>query len=259
MATEPERKTVRKRAAPHRLIADDNEETAQAPTQQVTINKLKDEISFLKSKVDFLEDKCKDVENERDFLRSSLTNALSTKETKAPKRSIEITDSSDEDNVRAEKKKYRKGSKKTKRDDSSSSSFQSSSSSDSSSTPHKPKKYKKGMKSQKCAKGKRVFLPEQVIGRYKKVLKYLSKGATKTEAYKKCGVDRKTIVDSSAIAELEACDTTAYNQLRAAFKKGQKLSDFADRCKQLCTQEPVRSAIEEKKKNGELIDILQKK
>ncbi|XP_052004301.1 coiled-coil domain-containing protein 106-like [Xyrauchen texanus] len=256
MATERERKTVRKRTAPQRLIEDDKEETAQAPTQQVTINKLKEENSFLKSKVNFLEEKCKDVENERDFLRSSLTNALSTKETKEPKRSIVITDSSDEDHVRAEKKKYRKGSKKTKRDDSPSSSFQSSSSSDSSSTPHKTKKYKKGMKTQKSAKSRRVFLPEQVIGRYKKVLKYLSKGATKTEAYQKCGVDRKTIVDTSAIAELEACDITAYNKLRAAFQKGQKL--FADRCRQLCTQEPVCSAIEEKKKNGELIDIPQK-
>jgi len=71
-----------------------------------------------------------------------------------------------------------------------------------------------------------VFLPEQVIGRYKKVLKYLSKGATKTEAYQKCGVDRKTIVDTSAIAELEACDITVYNKLRAAFQKGQKLSEL---------------------------------
>ncbi|KAK9978703.1 hypothetical protein ABG768_020442 [Culter alburnus] len=207
MATERERKTVRKRAAPNRLIENNDEETA-----------------------------------------------LSTKETKESKRSIVITDSSDEDHVRAEKKKYRKGSKKSKRDNSPSSSFQSSSSSDSysSSSPHKPKKSKKGKKAQK------IFLPEQVIGRYKKVLKYLSKGATKTEAYQKCGVDRKTIVDTSAIAELEACDITAYNKLRAAFQKGQKLSDFADRCRQLCTQEPVCTAIEDKKRNGELIDIPQK-
>ncbi|KAK9976184.1 hypothetical protein ABG768_021389, partial [Culter alburnus] len=70
-----------------------------------------------------------------------------------------------------------------------------------------------------------------VIGRYKKVLKYLSKGATKTEAYQVCSVDRKTIVDTSAIAELEACDITVYNKLCAAFQKGQKLSDFADHCR----------------------------
>ena len=73
------------------------------------------------------------------------------------------------------------------------------------------------------------------------------KGATKTKAYQKCGVDRKTIVDTSAIAELEACDITAYRKLRAEFQKGQKLSDFAHRCQQLCTQEPVCSAIEGKK------------
>ncbi|ROJ27983.1 hypothetical protein DPX16_0028 [Anabarilius grahami] len=194
------------------------------------------------------------------YLFEQTLSALSTKETKVSKRSIVITDSSDEDHVRAEKRKYRKGSKKSKRGNSPSSSFQSSSSSDSysSSSPQKPKKSKKEKKAQKSAKSRRVFLPEQVIGRYKKVLKYLSKGATKTEAYLKCGVDRKTIVDTSAIAELEACDITAYNKLCAAFQKGQKLPDFADCCRQLSTQEPVCTAIEEKKRNGELIDIPQK-
>ncbi|KAF4116624.1 hypothetical protein G5714_004113 [Onychostoma macrolepis] len=183
MAAEGERKTVRKRNAPHRLIEDDKEEAA-----------------------------------------------LSTKEAKESKRSIVITDSSDEDHVRAEKKKYRKGRKKTKRDNSPSSSSQSSSSSEaySSSSPHKTKK-NKGKKTQKSSKSKR----EQVIGRYKKVLRYLSKGATKTEAYLKCGVDRKTIVDSCAIAELEACDITAYNKLRATFQKGRScptLQNVADSC-----------------------------
>lgn len=71
-------------------------------------------------------------------------------------------------------------------------------------------------------------------------------------------MDRKTIVDTCAIAELEACDITAYNKLHATFQKGQKLSDFAERCWQLCRQEPVCTAIEEKKRNGELIDISQK-
>lgn len=35
---------------------------------------MKDENAFLKAKIKFLEDKCKDIESERDFLRSSLTN-----------------------------------------------------------------------------------------------------------------------------------------------------------------------------------------
>ncbi|KAI7789712.1 hypothetical protein IRJ41_007666 [Triplophysa rosa] len=74
-----------------------------------------------------------------------------------------------------------------------------------------------------------IFLPEQVIKRYKKVLGYLKGGTTKTQAYFKCGVDRKSIVDTAAIAELEACDNEAYKNLRGTFQRGQKLYDFAER------------------------------
>lgn len=66
-------------------------------------------------------------------------------------------------------------------------------------------------------------------------------------------------MDTCAIAELEASDVTAYNKLRATFQKGHKLSNFAEYCRQLCREEPVCTAVEEKKKNGELIDFAQKK
>ncbi|ROI27830.1 hypothetical protein DPX16_23152 [Anabarilius grahami] len=78
-------------------------------------------------------------------------------------------------------------------------------------------------------------------------------------SYHKCGVDRKTVVDTAAIAELEYCDAEAYKTLREKFHRGQKLSEFAKQCKEMCTREPLRSIIEEKKKNGMLIDLCQKK
>ncbi|RXN13100.1 coiled-coil domain-containing protein 106-like [Labeo rohita] len=77
------------------------------------------------------------------------------------------------------------------------------------------------------------------IQRYKKVLQYLEQGITKTLAYHKCGVGRKTIVDTAAIAELEACDAEAYKTLREKFHRGQKLSEFANQCKEMCTKEPL--------------------
>ncbi len=48
----------------------------QEHQQQHQLNRcpFKDENAFLKAKIKFLEDKCKDIESERDFLRSSLTN-----------------------------------------------------------------------------------------------------------------------------------------------------------------------------------------
>jgi len=82
-----------------------------------------------------------------------------------------------------------------------------------------------------------VFLPEQAIKRYNKVLDYLKGGTTKTQAFFKCGVDRKTISDTAAIAELEACDIEAYKNLRGTFQRGQKLSNFAERCRVLCRQD----------------------
>lgn len=86
----------------------------------------------------------------------------------------------------------------------------------------------------------------------------MKSGTTKTQAYFKCGVDRKTIVDTAAIAELEACDIEAYKNLRGTFQRGQKLSDFAERCRELCRQEPLQSTIEEKKKAGMLIDFCER-
>ncbi|ROL28510.1 hypothetical protein DPX16_1670 [Anabarilius grahami] len=66
-------------------------------------------------------------------------------------------------------------------------------------------------------------------------------------------------VDTAAIAELEYCDAEAYKTLREKFHRGQKLSEFVKQCKEMCTREPLRSIIEEKKKNGMLVDLCQKK
>ncbi|XP_056110213.1 coiled-coil domain-containing protein 106-like [Rhinichthys klamathensis goyatoka] len=177
-------------------------------------------------------------------------------------------DSSDEvDNLNEKKGKRRARKEKKKKSnkvDSSSSSNESVSYSTSdssvSSSPHKSRKHKKKSKKagQKMQKSRRVFLPEHAIQRYKKVLQYLQQGITKTLAYHKCGVDRKTIVDTAAIAELEACDGEAYKTLRETFHRGQKLSQFAEQCKEMCMKEPLQSVIEQKKKNGLLIDLCQK-
>ncbi|ROI15919.1 hypothetical protein DPX16_23249 [Anabarilius grahami] len=271
-----ERRNPRKRARPQHLIDENDKEASAppAPTQQVSLIKLKEENSFLKSKIKVLEDKCRDLENERDFLRSSLTNALSTKEemqgasSRPPQNVIGNPDSSDEDSSdlhenKTVKRKRKEKKKKASKVNSSSSSDESISTSDSSVSSSPPKKRKHKKKSRKPAKhmkkNKRVFLPEEAIQRYKKVLQYLTQGMTKTLSYHKCGVDRKTIVDTAAIAELEYCDAEAYKTLREKFHRGQKLSEFAKQCKEMCTREPLRSIIEEKKKNGMLIDLCQKK
>ncbi|KAI7804159.1 coiled-coil domain-containing protein 106-like isoform X2 [Triplophysa rosa] len=238
--------------------------------------KMKEENSNLKSKIKLLEDKCRDLESERDFLRSSLTNALSTKDemkgasSKTQSLSLNPDSSDDVDNPHEEKKNRTKRrarkekKKKSNKVDSSSSSEESVSYSTSdSSVSSRHKSRKQGKRSQKKAKdrvrkSRRVYLPEQAIERYKKVLRYVEQGMTKTMAYQKCGVDRKTIVDHAAIAELEACDLEGYKTLRESFHRGQKLSLFAEQCKEMCRMEPLRIVIEQKRKNGSLIDFCQK-
>ncbi|KAG9280527.1 coiled-coil domain-containing protein 106-like [Astyanax mexicanus] len=69
---------------------------------------------------------------------------------------------------------------------------------------------------------KKVLKPEDAISRYRCVLKAVSRGMSKTDAYSYAGVNRKTIVDTAAIAELKALDPGKYFQIRAMFHKGKK-------------------------------------
>ncbi|XP_056101380.1 coiled-coil domain-containing protein 106-like [Rhinichthys klamathensis goyatoka] len=278
-----DRRIPRKRVPPNRLVEENDDDTAgasatapTAPTQQVSLQKMKEENALLKAKIKFLEDKCKDIECERDFLRSSLTNALSAKEDmmgatcKSKLDDAVSQSSSTEDDLHTErgKKAKRRGKalrkKKHCKVDSSSSCVSSTSSSSQSSSSPAPRKSSKNKdktkkrNANKKQKFTRVFLPEQAIKRYNKVLGYLKGGTTKTQAFFKCGVDRKTIADTAAIAELEACDIEAYKNLRGTFQRGQKLSNFAERCRELCRQEPLQSTIENKKKVGLLIDFCER-
>lgn len=72
-------------------------------------------------------------------------------------------------------------------------------------------------------------------------------------------MDRKSFVDTAAIAELEACDNDANKNVRGTFQRRQKLYDSAERCRELCRQEPLQSTIEEKNKAGLLIDFCERK
>jgi len=55
-------------------------------------------------------------------------------------------------------------------------------------------------------------------------------------------------MDTAVIAELEACDGETYKTLRETFHRGQKLSQFAEQCKEMCMNEPLQSVIEQKRK-----------
>ena len=54
-------------------------------------------------------------------------------------------------------------------------------------------------------------MPEDAISRYRRVLKAVSRGMSKADAYSYVGVNRKTIVDTAAIAELKEVDPESYS------------------------------------------------
>ncbi|XP_030234660.1 corepressor interacting with RBPJ 1-like [Gadus morhua] len=74
----------------------------------------------------------------------------------------------------------------------------------------KKKKGKKGNK-KNTKIGKRVLTPEESMDRYRHVFVAVKKGMTKTEAYLKVGVDRKTLAATAAISELHAVDKDLAN------------------------------------------------
>ena len=77
-------------------------------------------------------------------------------------------------------------------------------------------------------------MPEDAISRYRRVLKAVSRGMSKDDVYSYVDVNRKIIVDTAAIAELQEVDPESYSQIRAVFHKGRKghtVYDFAEQCR----------------------------
>ncbi|CAL8378256.1 unnamed protein product [Gadus morhua 'NCC'] len=73
--------------------------------------------------------------------------------------------------------------------------------------------------------------PEEVVARYRKVLKICRKGRTMGAAFKAVGVDRNTIVVNAPMAERCIAAPEAYAELKESAPKKEKLSSFAQRCK----------------------------
>lgn len=91
--------------------------------------------------------------------------------------------------------------------------------------------------------------------RYQRVLLVVKRGNTKSAAYDLVGVDRKTVVDTAPISELNAVDTAAYKEMRTTMRRGETLSSFSHRCKARIVQDGLEGKVEEMKKAGTLLEI----
>ncbi|XP_076866530.1 coiled-coil domain-containing protein 106-like [Brachyhypopomus gauderio] len=141
-------------------------------------------------------------------------------------------------------------------DDSSSESSSSPGISDSSESDKAYKKAKKKKKHMnKVAKHfhARAQSPEEVIIRYRKVLKTFQRVRTMTEAFNRHNVDRGTIAFTAAIAELAIVDPKAYESL-AAMSTKETLAAFAKKCAAHINEE-TKNKIEDMKAKGQLLPI----
>ncbi|KAL7852847.1 hypothetical protein SRHO_G00186320 [Serrasalmus rhombeus] len=94
--------------------------------------------------------------------------------------------------------------------------------------------------------------PEEVIKRYRKVLK-TSKVRTMSEAFSRHNVDRGTIVFTAAIAELAIVDPNTYESLASTSTK-ETLAAFAKKCAPNITEE-TKNKIQDMKAKGQLLPI----
>ena len=101
--------------------------------------------------------------------------------------------------------------------------------------------------------------PEASVRRYKRVLKLVSRGLTKSAAYKEANINRNTINNQKSMVELRKVNREQYNALRKQYQPNSCLFDFAKLCKGFCTVEPQLSAIKELKQQGKLLTIYNKK
>ncbi|KAG9267219.1 coiled-coil domain-containing protein 106-like [Astyanax mexicanus] len=186
-------------------------------------------LEFLEEKLRWQEEKIKDLEDERDFLRGQLKNKGM------------IPDPANEDI-------------KFRVDDSSSESSGSPGISDSSESD---KAYKKAKKRRSTWTAKhfhaRAQSPEEVITRYRKVLKTFQRVRTMTEAFNRHNVDRGTIAFTAAIAELAIVDPKMYESL-AAMSTKETLAAFSKKCAAHINEE-TKNKIEDMKAKGQLLPI----
>ncbi|KAK1906110.1 Coiled-coil domain containing protein 106 [Dissostichus eleginoides] len=98
--------------------------------------------------------------------------------------------------------------------------------------------------------------PNQILGRYKSILKTLKKTKTMTKAFHKHGIDRNTVVSTSSIGELAIAAHNNYQELLSERPIGETVLAFAKRCEAAIQGDvQVKETIESMKADGALLPI----
>ncbi|KAG2467718.1 CC106 protein, partial [Polypterus senegalus] len=104
----------------------------------------------------------------------------------------------------------------------------------------KRKKYGKKSKKMEAKTCQRAQNPQQVVARYKKILRHFSKDGTMSAAFKHVGVDRNTVVVTAPIAELYIAAPVKYQELLKNHSSQVKLGVFATQCGAAILEDPAK-------------------
>lgn len=84
-----------------------------------------------------------------------------------------------------------------------------------------------------------ALIPQQAVKRYKKALFEFRRGKNLRSSYTAFGLDRSTVVASSAIAELAIVSWAKYEELLHGHSRGQRLKIFIKKCSDALTIDPT--------------------
>ncbi|XP_053178230.1 coiled-coil domain-containing protein 106-like [Scomber japonicus] len=239
-----------------------------APTAKLQNQKHKHELDLAKVKIACQEDMIKELTKERDFLKEQLSLASRNTNMRNDEPPPEASVASASDLSGSSESSYSSST-----NPSSDSSFSSSSSSSSTSDDGKKKKRKKSKKNIKKKKGKkgtrekrsktirrscvsRARGPDEVIARYRKVLKAYKKKNSIIAACKMVGVDRNTVALNAPIAELAIAAPEKFAEFKDEHTRKHKLGDFAAKCIDAIRDSPdIDSTVQALKKSGKLLPV----
>ncbi|XP_070842700.1 coiled-coil domain-containing protein 106-like [Chaetodon trifascialis] len=172
-----------------------------APTTAPTMANLQEDYRLLKEENRLLKEENRLLKQERDFIKEKLKTRPST----SSKDKRKLMDSSESDS--------------------------SDSGSDSSSEEEKRKKKRKNNKQNPAKFGKRVNTPEDVVHRYRAVLKEFRRTRSVSLSCKSLSVDRNTIALTAIIAEVLIAAEGEDFRLLPEFTEEDTIGNYAKTCK----------------------------
>ncbi|XP_035990684.1 coiled-coil domain-containing protein 106-like isoform X1 [Fundulus heteroclitus] len=221
-----------------------------SPTGAVELTKLKQQAKMDRQKIDHLEDRIKyleeanrELKKDKDFLLTQIKEATVAPASSSKSGSREIAQVP--------------LSSTSTTPSSSSTDLSSSSSSEEEEKKKKKKKTKKSKKHSDSYSRSRMTTVDGVINRYESALKRFTKFGSMKKAFNKIKVDRNTIARTAVIAELAITFPDTFKELLPGNHNNEKISQFAERCRNAITKE-MAETITAKKRSGKLLPIMYK-